>query len=353
MKKQLVSLGVALLMGASLAASASAGTILRASYQDAALSIDGWGSQLSQSGQIQTNIAAGSTVLGAYLYSADVWGGGVAGDVTLNGTFLSSASGTLLNQVSGNPVHVKVYDVTSILKSAIEATGGLQNFSISENGYTDGEVLVVAYKNASTVGGTAIIMDGGLSQGGDTTRLNFANPYAGGGSAILSLASSFSYGDSQYTNVDVRTSSTPTTAASRRLTSAAGGNNDGNFEPTDGALITVGGVGDSTDNPANPNQRGAAYDDELYDLAKGNDANANPFLNVGDTWVELATNNPSFDDNVFGTFFSTSFKITDVIDDSGDVTHIDDTTPVPEPGTFLLLGAGLAGLGFYRRRAKK
>jgi len=36
------------------------------------------------------------------------------------------------------------------------------------------------------------------------------------------------------------------------------------------------------------------------------------------------------------------------------VVGVTDVTPVPEPGTIVLLGAGLLGLGFYgRRRAKK
>jgi hypothetical protein len=35
------------------------------------------------------------------------------------------------------------------------------------------------------------------------------------------------------------------------------------------------------------------------------------------------------------------------------VTSLASTSPVPEPSTFLLLGAGLAGVGFLRRRAKK
>jgi PEP-CTERM motif-containing protein len=40
----------------------------------------------------------------------------------------------------------------------------------------------------------------------------------------------------------------------------------------------------------------------------------------------------------------------------GDSTWIGDGdggTPVPEPGTFILLGAGIAGLAFYRRKQKR
>ena len=313
---------------------AAGGMSLRASFADAALSIDAWGSNSTSSGFLQTDIAAGSTVLAAYLYSADVWGGGVAGDVTLNGTFLSSASGTALS--TSNPTLTNVYDVTSFMKGAIESSsGGLQSWSIAESGFTDGEVLVVAYTNASTVGGTAIILDGGLPTGGATTHLGFAAPYTSG-DAIMSLASSYSYGDGQYTTVDITTSSTP----SRHLTSAAGGNDDGGFENANGALITAGGVGDSLLNPGDPTLHGDSYDDELYNLALGNDASATPFLQTGDTFVDLTTNNPSNNDNVFGLFFTSSFAITDI------------TPAVPEPETYAMFMAGLGLMGFMARRRK-
>lgn len=337
MKNKLITIStVAAVVGMALSLPASATMSVRASFADAALSIDAWGSQSSNSGFLQTDIPIGSTVLGAYLYSSNVWGSGVAGDVTLNGTFLSSASGSLLP--SNNPASTVIYDVTSFMKSAIESSaGGVQNWAISENGFTDGEVLVVSYQNANTVGGSAIILDGGLSTHGDNVHLDFTSPYVSGDS-FMSLASSFSYGDGQFTTVDVTTSST----ASRSLTSAAGGNNDGNFENADGALITAGGIGDSPLNPLDPLTHGASYDDELYNLALGNGVSATPFLQVGDSFVELKTVNPSNDDNVFGLFFSSTFQIDNVV-----------TSPVPEPETYAMLLVGLGLLGFSARRRKQ
>src|SRR6187549_2769463 len=76
---------------------ASASLSIRAAYQNAALSIDGVTSTSSSDiNNVQVDTPAGATILAAYLYVADVFGGGSAGDVTLNGTFLSTASGSLL-----------------------------------------------------------------------------------------------------------------------------------------------------------------------------------------------------------------------------------------------------------------
>ena len=341
-----LSMGVAVF--GAFSTSASATLIVREAINNAALSIDGFG---GSSGFLQTDIPTGSTILKAYLYSSDVNGGGVAGDVDFLSAFLPSASGALLVP-DASPAHHRIYDVTSLIKPVIEGTWGLQNHSISERGFTDGEVLVVAYRNAST-DGTAIIMDGELSQGGDTTNLTFAAPYTSG-NVFMSLASTFSFNGppqntGQVTVVDVTTSST----AARRLTSCAGGNDDGNFVAANGSLITVGGVGDSTANPA-PNCTGGAEDDELYNLGAGNSADATPFLHAGDTSLSLRTNNPSFDDNVFGLFLTSTFRISDVdgtpVCGGPDGPPCPPPTATPLPGILPLFGLGLAVLGFARRR---
>ncbi|MGD8569391.1 MAG: PEP-CTERM sorting domain-containing protein [Gammaproteobacteria bacterium] len=321
---------------------------VRAAYQNAALSIDGVVSTgPSDIQQVQVDTPTGATVLAAYLYVSDVFGSGATGDVTLNGTFIPQADGTLLTP-DANPANTRVFDVTSIMAPAI--TGGLQNFDYSESGYSDGAALAVIYRTPTT-DGTAILMDGELAQAGDTTRLDFSEAYTSG-DVIMSLASSYSYnGDSdvnatgQVTTVDVTTDST----TSRRLTGCAGGNDDGNFISANGQLMTVGGIGDSSDNP-DPTCAGGAGDDELYNLGAGNSADPTAFLQAGDTFVELDTTNPSFDDNVFFLAFTSTFTVSSV---DGEVIPDDGgPTSVPEPGVLGLLGIGLVGIACSRRRKK-
>jgi hypothetical protein len=327
---------------ASLASSAALGGLTASNYfANAALSIDGLGVLGAGSGQLQANVPVGSQVLGAYLYTASVWDRFPNASVRFNGTQFNPSGGTLLGP-NANPATTVRYDVTNIVRSVVQGgSGGLYNFDLQELGDNDGSVLVIAYSNASTQGRSALIYDGELATTGDVTRFNFANPYSGG-NMLMSLASSFGnqpvLGAPQYSLIDVRTSSNPN---ARRLTSSAGGADDriSGQGSQNGALITVGGIGDDPANvdpfavpsPFGPNPN---PDDELYNLALGNVVDANPFISLGDTWVELNTLNPSDDDNIFGMFVSADF----VIDN-----------PIPAPPTLALLAAvGLAG----RRRRR-
>jgi hypothetical protein len=315
-------------------APASAGFIVREVIPDAALSIDGFGST-TNSGVIQANIPTGSTIQRAYLYAASVWNKPVYG-VTFNGTSLPESLAITLSPQLDNKATTVLWDVTDIIKSSV--TGGLQDFSIVENGpipTNDGAVLVVAYSNPSTQGFTSVILDGELSTGGDTVQFNLASPYTGG-DFLVSLASSFSRQPSgQFTQIDVTTDSTN----NRRLTTSAGGQDDG--EAADGGVITVGGIGDDPANPgpfASPFD-GPRIDDEYYNLALGNIENADPFISPGDTFLRLTTQNPTNDDNVFGLFITSGFKIT--------------ATPVPEPSMTLgIFGIGAIGI-LLSRRGKK
>ena len=312
-------------------APASATLLVRNVIPDAALSIDGFGS-LSNNGVIQANIPTGSTIQRAYLYATSIWDKSPVYDVIFHGTTLSVSSATILGP-DQNPATTARWDVTSIIASSF--TGGLQDFSILENGDNDGEVLVVAYSNPSTQGFTSVILDGELSTTGDTVEFNFASiPYTGG-AFLVSLASSYSRQPSgQFTQIDVTTNST----INRRLTTSAGGADDRTTgELSDnGNLITVGGIGD---NPANVDPTAEPMhtnpDDEYYNLALGNSANPAPFISLGDTFLRLTTQNPTDDDNVFGMFITIS------------------PAPIPEPSMTLgIFGIGAIGILLSRRGQK-
>lgn len=313
-------------------APASAGMIVREVISNSALSIDGFGST-TNSGNLQANIPLGSAIKKAYLYATSVWNMSVYG-VTFNGTPLPLGSATILSPHQ-NPATTARWDVTNIIASSF--MGGLQNFSIVENGDNDGEVLVVAYSNPSTQGFTSVILDGELSTAGDTIRYDFPSKYSGG-DFLVSLAASYSAQPSdQATKIDVTTNSTN----NRRLTISAGGQDDGGPGMDPGSLITVGGIGDD---PANPDPsasplplNGPRIDDEYYNLALGNSANPAPFILSGDTFVEFTTENPSADDNVFALFINTSGF----------------TAPIPEPSMTLgIFGIGAIG-ALLSRRGKK
>lgn len=76
------------------------------------------------------------------------------------------------------------------------------------------------------------------------------------------------------------------------LTSSAGGEDDGvHF---DGALITVGGIGDINNNPSNPNEPLPYLDDELYNILP---------ISRPATVLNFLTFNESKDDNIFLAYF--------------------------------------------------
>lgn len=324
-------------------APASAGMIVRNVIPNAALSIDGFGST-SNSGFIQANIPTGSTIQRAYLYAASIWNMSQVYGVIFHGTTLPVSPETILTPADNNLATTARWDVTSIIKDSSSSTGIFPtNFSIVEDGDNDGEVLVVAYSNPSTQGLTSVILDGELNPKGDTVKFDFPDPYAGG-AFLVSLASSYSRQPSgQATEIDVTTNSTN---IYRRLTSSAGGQDDG--EGANGALITVGGIGDSPDNPdpcASPSD-GPRIDDEYYNLALGNSssssscsaASTTPFILPGNTFVEFKTVNPSEDDNVFGMFITSKFGTS--------------PSPVPEPS--MTLGIfGIGGIGILLSRLGK
>jgi len=209
-------------------------------------------------------------------------------------------------------------DVTSMVKPKLDAApAGLVQFSLIEDQRKttriDGEILAVIFDDPSqTTDNTAMLFFGAMKPAGDSFDIVTASPLDPSDPTLvvdLSLGISFGYQgpllpNAQVSLIDVN---------GRRMTSSAGGQDDG--KKLNGALITVGGTGDSNALPADPNSGpngNTRYDDELYSLKS--------FISSGDTKIKVETKNPSNDDNIFfGAVFITKPAV------------IVQPTPVPTP----------------------
>jgi hypothetical protein len=193
-------------------------------------------------------------------------------------------------------------DVTALVKPKIDAAPvGRVDFTVAEPNNPvsiDGEILAVIFDDpAQSTINTVILLYGAQNVAGDNFNVLLANPIDLSDPDLavdMSLGISFGFQPSgQFSQVDVNTT---------RLTTSAGGQDDGVVPAFNGALITVGGLDDSNANPANPFATDISsggdhrYDDELYDLL--------PFVNNGDTNINVATRNPSNDDNIFFAAFN-------------------------------------------------
>lgn len=330
------------IVAAMIGVSAPAGATLLNSYQfngTGNWSLDACG---SNSGDplctIEAEVPTGSTVEKAFLYSSM----NRTGDtpmVDFDGTTYSGGDWTSLG--SNNFLEAYRTDVTSQVSSTVGSGAGTPfSFNINSedpNFSIDGEALAIVYSNPGESERTIGFLDGATDSDGDSFAINLDDPLdtsVSGFEAVLSLGIGYGFqSSSQASNVDVN---------GRRLTSCAGGQDDGGN--TNGSLITIGGLGDSTDNP-DPDCTaldGPRVDDELYDLSLGNAVNSSPFITDGISTINVDTENPSQDDNIF---FS-GINIT------ASATIEDEETTVPEPATLMIFGAGLAGIGWSMRRQR-
>lgn len=253
------------------------------------LSLDALGTN-SVSGIVQVEKPAGATVRKAFMAAAST---GFRRRVLVNGDV--SIDGNPVNWDSVIPNSISSFnafaDVTALVKPKIDAAAaGRVDFTITEVSSfgIDGEILAVIFDDPNqTSSNTIVILFGAQVTTGDTFAIALAEPIDKSDPNLaldLSLGISFGFqGTSQFSQIDVN---------GTRMTTSAGGQDDGVGE--NGALITVGGLDDSNDNPSDPNalpNGDPRFDDELYNLL--------PFVNDGDTQIIINTLNPSNDDNIF------------------------------------------------------
>ncbi|MDC1205470.1 hypothetical protein N8083_01325 [Candidatus Pacebacteria bacterium] len=261
------------------------------------VSVDAEGNNDIAGGTIQVDKPQGTTVKKAFMLASSFSGRVIEdGDVSLAGTpvvwSLTEANSAF---AANDDFFYSVFaDVTEIVKPAIDAapTGILDLTVVEQNTDTiDGTILVVIFDNPNvTEDQSVILLFGAQSTGGDIFYVDFTEPLDATTEQIdMGLGIGYSYQNTSGTNqvniIDVN---------DMRLTSSAGGEDDGGSY--DGALITVGGIGDSNDNPE-PNDPSGGFDsdDELYDLL--------PFINTGDKQIKVFSQNPSNDDNIFFSYF--------------------------------------------------
>jgi hypothetical protein len=343
--------GAALLALAVPTASASL-TTFTSFTGNVGVSVNGGGSvQSTLPNGLTAEVPAGSTVLGAYLYTSTNSFSFTSAGGTLNGTTVNYTA------LPANPTSPSLQagraDVTSIVSAAVNpggasATGGVYNFSVTEaNTYgQDGEVLVVVYSNATIPTSSVGILDGGASSAGDTSSINF-NSNPAGHQVLLSIGDGFSYDQGgvsdQFSTINVDGSN---------LTSAAG-NCDSTQDGycTNGDLITAGQLGLNADGSVN-----TSYSAPFTAIGETNVQNDHELYNIsslidpadGNT-ITLSTLNTSLDDNIFLEVFDAAGQAGFNAPPPPPVTGV-----TPEPSTLTLLGTGMTSMAaFYRSRRKR
>ncbi len=301
-------------------------------------SLDAVGGNNSPVGSVSADIPINSIIEKAFLYSSSIPFQSAAPTINFDGTVYQSSDFLGLG-VNTTALGLRAWrvDVTSQVASKVAGSGGLFNFLVQSenpNFETDGEALAVVYSNPNEQTRTIAFLDGFSQSSGDSFAVNLAKPIdktKAGFEALFSLGIGYGF---QGTQQDSQVS-----LDGQRITSAAGGEDDGATE--NGGLITIGGLGDSPNNPADP-FAGAngdpRFDDELYSLI--------PFLTNGATSFRVDTLNPSNDDNIF--FAGINITAVAGVDSPPPDT---DPTKVPEPSSLLgMIFVGVAALFGYKKK---
>ena len=303
-------------------------------------SIDGLGTKIGTgTGNLDVNKPAGATVHKAYLMAAQVRDAakptlGAPSTVLLNGSAVTFELESLdASTGCSGPCFFNNYfaDVTSLVSSTLNAAGtGLTTISIDEgvdesnDPLIEGTALIVIWNDPAIDVSTIILAFGNSNPEGDNFSLAFdalTSPQLE--DLQMSIGDTFSYQTPSDSISDSQASAI--TVNGQALADAAGGFDDCyvdgqgadpilHWDCEDGALISVGGVGDATTNPTLPvsDPIGEQPDDELYSLS--------PFVQVGSTSIEVQTRNPSSDDNVFFAAFNLKHIIATVSTDGAAPT---------------------------------
>ena len=246
----------------------------------------------TQTGQIQVEKPANSTVIAAYLTAAVTNSSTTPSGVTINS---QAVSFTHTATATGGTAFTNWFaDVTTQVKSTIDAaSAGSLLLAIDEGtnpgtSRIDGQELVVVFDDPAKPASTVIIMFGASRSAGDSFSFSFpAITDLSAQIPTLSLGIGFSAQSggnrTQSSTVQLSTSSN---SALQYISKTAGDCEDGAL--ANGALITVGGIGNSRDFPGSST---TANDDELYGLES--------FIALGDTSITLTTRNATGDDNLF------------------------------------------------------
>jgi len=261
------------------------------------LSVDAVGTVLSF-GTVEVEKPENAVVKRAFLIAAT---GGYGGGEIKDGEVRIEGRSIMWDQSIPNVVGGwnAMSDVTDLLQQKLDAAvPGVIIVEIAEDNseFVDGVVLAVVFElRDTTIDNDVSLFFGAHGAASNGFTIELAKPVPADVSAMrYEMAVGISFGlqtsgeTNQYTVIDVN---------GRRLTAAAGGPDDGS--PLAGALLTMGGAGDNAANPADPvaMPQNLSSDDEYYDLT--------PFVNPGDTKIDIATANPSKDDNLFfATFMS-------------------------------------------------
>jgi Domain of unknown function (DUF4114)/Calx-beta domain len=251
------------------------------------LSVDGKGTT-SSTGIVKVLKNAGATVRKAYL----------VGDGTSNSTVGTTASVNGKNIIwdriestsasSSFTFYSYLSDVTDLVKSTIDAAAaGTLDIAVNEGTESpsyEGLALAVVFDDPNqTVDKSVILYFGGLKPTGGTATINFASPINTSSTVGATLGLGIGYSSN-----DTSTQTSQVKVNGQVLTSVAGNNDDGST--ANGTLFTIGGIGDTDNNPS-PSSTDIKTDDELYNLL--------PFIKNGDTALTLNTVNPSNDDHIF------------------------------------------------------